>query len=257
MYNSRGAIGHLHSLNYTIKKLILEFVNMHKEEVRIFLAGDSTVADYSKEAFPQMGWGQALGGFFESGVVIRNYAVNGRSSKSFINEGRLKTIFAELRKDDFLFIQFGHNDEKEDNERHTDAFTTYKYFISLYVEGAKALRAKPVLITSVNRRSFDKDGKIIDTHGDYSVAMRELAIELSVPIIDLNHKSKLLFEALGEEKTKEIFLWLKCDEYENFKNGLEDNTHFSNRGAEKIAALVVEEIKEIELQPLRSRLRSF
>jgi lysophospholipase L1-like esterase len=230
---------------------------MVKEELRIFLAGDSTVADYPEAAFPQMGWGQALGRFFEYGVVIRNYAVNGRSSKSFINEGRLKTIFSELRKDDYLFIQFGHNDEKEDNERHTDAFTTYKYFISFYVEGAKALSAKPVLITPINRRSFDKDGKIIDTHRDYTAAMRGLAVELNVPIIDLNYKSKLLFEALGEEKTKEIFLWLKPDKYENFKKGLEDNTHFSDRGAEKIAELVVEGIKEIELQPLKNRLKSF
>lgn len=228
---------------------------MNKNLINIFLAGDSTVATNYEATFPQTGWGQVLCNFINGPVLIKNHAMNGRSTKSFIDQGRLTAILNEITTDDFLFIQFGHNDQKKDDpERYTDPNTSYKDNLKLFINGAKDRGATPVLISPVTRRNFDANEKIINPHVGYYEAVTELAKELDVAYIDLFMKSKLLLEELGDEKSKELFLWLKPGEYENFKDGITDNTHFTLKGAYEIAKLVIEGIKEENIVPLCNML---
>lgn len=221
-----------------------------KGKIKVFIAGDSTAAKKLPEKRPETGWGEMIPMFFSGEVEFENHAVNGRSSKSFIDEGRLEKISEGIGKGDFLFIQFGHNDEKQDVERRTEPFTTYKSYLLRYIEVATKKNANPVLLTSVQRRSFSEDGRINDTHGEYLVAMRELAAERNIPLIDVAEKSKILFEKLGIEKTKEIFLWCEPGESENYPDGVMDNTHFKDYGAKVIAQLVFEGIIENDIKPL-------
>lgn len=215
--------------------------------MNIFIAGDSTASNKAIDKKPEMGWGEALDKFFSNEVSIKNHATNGRSSKSFIDEGRLNTILAEIKEHDYLFIQFGHNDQKDDEERFTDPYTTYKDYLTQYIEGAREKGAIPILLTSICRRDFISDGTLKNTHGAYPDAMKELAKEQNVPLIDMTIKTKIFFESLGEEKTKEIFLWLAPGEHENYPNGVEDNTHLHEKGALAVAQLVVEGIEELNL----------
>jgi lysophospholipase L1-like esterase len=223
--------------------------------IKVFIAGDSTAATKLPEKKPETGWGEMIPSFFTDEVEFVNCAVNGRSTKSFIDEGRLQEISEAISAGDFLFIEFGHNDEKPKEDRHTDPFTTYKSYLTQYIDVARNADAYPVLLTSIQRRSFDESGKIQDTHGDYLVAMRELARELKVPLIDMSNKSIAFFEELGPEKTKEIFLWVKAGENPNYPNGVQDNTHFCENGAKVMANLVVEGILEEKLEPLCSLLK--
>jgi lysophospholipase L1-like esterase len=226
------------------------------KKIKVFIAGDSTAATKLPEKKPETGWGEMIPGYFTEAVEFHNFAVNGRSSKSFIAEGHLQKIEDLIGEGDFLFIEFGHNDEKTDEERHTDPFTTYKEYLTKYIEVARNSAAQPVLLTSIQRRSFDENGIIQDTHGDYLVAMRELAKELNVPLIDMSEKSKPFFEELGPEKTKEIFLWVKPGETPNYPEGVEDNTHFSEKGAKEMARFVVEGILEEQIKPLVNFIKS-
>ncbi|MBD8068691.1 rhamnogalacturonan acetylesterase [Bacillus sp. PS06] len=225
------------------------------EAVSLFLAGDSTVADQPIEGYPYAGWGQCLPQFIKADGVVCNHAYSGRSSKSFIEEGRLDPILHEMKSGDFLFIQFGHNDQKPDLARHTDALTTYKEYLMVYIDEARKRMATPILFTSVHRRNFDVEGKIIDSHGDYLVAMKELAAEEGVLLVDLAEKTKTLYEELGPERSKSLFMWGVPGEFLNFPNGVYDNTHFQEFGANLIAKLVVEELKKFELHSLNLCLR--
>lgn len=220
------------------------------KKLKVFIAGDSTAAAKLPSKRPETGWGERIPEFFTEDVEFHNHGVNGRSSKSFIDEGRLQNILDSIGEGDFLFIQFGHNDEKEDGERHTEPYTTYKKYLMRYIEAAREKNAKPVLLTSVQRRSFNEEGKLKDTHGDYLTAVRELSIEKAVTLIDIAEKSKELFEKLGPEKTKEIFLWCEVGESENYPEGVKDNTHFSGYGAKIVAEMVFQGILESGLKPL-------
>ncbi|MGF6950802.1 lysophospholipase L1-like esterase [Neobacillus sp. B4I6] len=225
--------------------------NTHKHIITVYLAGDSTVSDYSISLAPRAGWGQVLNRFFDDKIVVKNEASPGRSTKSFIDEGGLKSILDQMEKGDYLFIQFGHNDEKkEDPTRYTEPYSTYKSYLKQYIDGARAKQAIPVLVTPVERRHFYEDGSARDTHGEYPAAMKELGMEENVPVIDLTAKSKALFEKVGPEETKNIFLWLDAGENVNYPDGVQDNTHFQEAGAEKTARLVLEGIEESKLVPL-------
>ncbi|SDD37405.1 Lysophospholipase L1 [Paenibacillus sp. UNCCL117] len=221
----------------------------------LFLAGDSTVTDQPADGYPYAGWGQMLPYLFKHDAAIANFALSGRSSKSFIQEGHLDKIWAAIKPHDILMIQFGHNDQKPDEERHTDPFTTYKEHLLRYIEGAREREAYPILITSVQRRYFEPDGTLTDTHGDYLTAVRELAAEENVPLVDLAASSKRLFEELGPEGTKSILMWGAPGEFMNFPGGVEDNTHFQERGAVRIAELVVEGLREQQLKEMLLLLR--
>jgi lysophospholipase L1-like esterase len=229
--------------------------NLHKNRITVYLAGDSTVSNYDDSLAPRAGWGQVFDRLFDDKIVVKNEASSGRSSKSFIDEGRLDSILNQMEKGDYLFIQFGHNDEKvEDPARYTEPHTTYKSYLKQYIDGARAKGATPVLVTPVERRRFTTEGMARDSHGEYPAAMKELGLEENVPVIDLTAKSKTFFQQLGSEGTKDIFLWLDAGENVNYPNGVQDNTHFQESGAEEIARLVLEGIEENRLVPLRNHM---
>ncbi|WP_138753215.1 rhamnogalacturonan acetylesterase [Paenibacillus sinopodophylli] len=224
-----------------------------RQATTIFLAGDSTVTD--QDTFPYAGWGQMLPLYFKTDVAIDNHATSGRSSRSFINEGRLAAILEQMKSGDYLWIQFGHNDEKPDAERATEPFGSYKEMLAVYIQEARARGAIPVLITPMHRRKFDEEGRIIDTHGDYLLGMKELAGELNVPLIDLAAKSKFLYEELGDEPSKALFMWAYPGEFIHFPDGAQDDTHFQELGGIRIAGLVAEGVRELGLWPLQLYLK--
>ena len=207
----------------------------------IYLAGDSTVCD--QEEAPWAGWGQCLPVFLKRGIAVANHAYSGRSTKSFIMEKRLQVILDSLVPGDYLFIQFGHNDQKL-GTFHGDPFTTYKENLMVYINETRKRGANPILVTPVHRRNFDEKGKIVNTLGDYPDAIRQLAKEENIPLLDLHQRSESLFNQLGPEVTKSIFVHVHPDQYVQYPDGIEDNTHFSEIGAYEIAKLVIEEIKK-------------
>jgi lysophospholipase L1-like esterase len=230
--------------------LISKENDMSGDAIKLYVIGDSTASAYGADTYPRAGWAQVFHDFFnKEKVIIENRARSGRSSKSFYNEGLWKPVYSALKKGDYVFIQFGHNDsKKEDQNRYTEPFTDYKKYLKIYADNAREKHAVPVLLTPVHRNSWTNDGKIKDTHGDYPKAMRELAAELDAPLIDIHKKSRDLFESMGERKMDDIFLVLKKGKYKNYPNGVSDNTHFQENGAKKICALVIEGIKELNLE---------
>ncbi|WP_086560815.1 rhamnogalacturonan acetylesterase [Streptomyces africanus] len=200
----------------------------------LYIAGDSTAAQKYANAAPETGWGMALPFFLRKELVVANHAVNGRSSKSFVDEGRLEVVLSAIQPGDLLLIQFGHNDEKaEDPTRYTEPWTTYQDHLRMYVEGARARGARPVLATSVERRKFDAGGKALPTHGEYPAAMRALAAEERVALLDVQALSLALWQELGVEGTKKYFNWTATEQ---------DNTHFNPPGAIAVARLVAREL---------------
>jgi lysophospholipase L1-like esterase len=216
----------------------------NRRHIQLFLAGDSTVASCPEYEAPMAGWGQVFQSFFSDEMIVHNKAMGGRSSNSFIEEGRLSDILEHIRQDDYLFIQFGHNDQKSYG---TQPFSTYKSFLSQYITGAREVGAKPVLITPVHRRKFGEDGKLQNTLGEYPTAMTELAEQLGVPLIDLWSKTKVLYESMGLEVSKSLFVWFEAGEHPNYPQGIQDDTHFCELGAYKVGELVIEGIKELDL----------
>lgn len=223
--------------------------------VKIFLAGDSTMAAKLPEKRPETGWGEMLGQHFKAGkVAIENRAMNGRSTKTFISEGRWQKIVDDLKRGDFVFIQFGHNDSSKDKgERYTPPEDYKKNLIKLVYE-VRAKGGEPILFTPVMRRRFDKEGKFYDTHGEYPGIVRTVAREYKVPLIDMHKSSEALIVKHGVEDSRKLFLQLKPGENANYPNGIEDNTHFSPLGAEEMAKLVVKEMNETKTN-LRAYLK--
>jgi len=218
---------------------------------KVYLAGDSTMCSYGESVRPRAGWGEKLGELLVEGIQVCNHASSGRSSKSFIHEGRLAAIEESIREGDYLFIQFGHNDEKPDEERHTDPYTTFPEHLRRYVDAALSRGAHPVLITPVQRRSFDENGSLRDTHGDYPDSIRQSAAEWGVPLVDLSVSSWRLFEELGPAGTKELLLWLEPGEHPNYPDGVQDDTHFCEKGAARIAGLVADGLRQLGLSILK------
>ena len=232
------------------EKLTLEFNNSHPaistiEITRadklptIYLLGDSTVCDQPSE--PYNSWGQMLTRFFNPIVAIANNAESGESLRSSLNARRLDKVASSLKPGDYLLIQYGHNDEKEKGEG-VGAFTTYKADLKKFVEVARAHGATPVLITPVQRRTFDVQGRITNSHGDYPEAVRQVAQEEKVALIDLHAMSTKFYGALGPEKSKLAF-----------KEG--DGTHHNNYGSYELAKCIVEAIRAQKL-PLAKFLTS-
>lgn len=225
------------------------------EKITIYLIGDSTCADKPLDDNPERGWGQVFPNFFTSNVIIENHAVNGRSTKSFRTEGRWQKILDQLKPGNYVFIQFGHNDSKiNDTTRYAEAHSDYKKNLIRYVEETRSKGSIPVLLTPVNRRKFDANGKFVDQHADYPVVVREVAAELNVPLIDVHKSSLELFSKLGEENTKKFFLMsVKPNVFKALPNGKDDNTHFTREGAIEVAKLVADGMKDAK-QPVAENL---
>ena len=219
-----------------------------KPVVTVFIAGDSTAAPKLLEKRPETGWGEMLGQHFKDGKVrIENRAMNGRSTKTFIGEGRWQAIVDDMKKGDHVFIQFGHNDESKDKgERYTPP-DDYRKNLIRFVSDVRSKGGFPVLLTPVMRRRFDKDGKFQDTHGEYPDIVRAVAREQEVPLIDMHRKSEALILKYGPEGSRQLFLQLKPGENPNYPKGIEDNTHFSPFGAEEMAKLAVAAIRQSKI----------
>ncbi len=205
----------------------------------VWIIGDSTVEDNKP---PFRGWGWAMRDFVKEGVTVKNHALSGRSSRSFWEEKLFEPVAAGMEPGDMLLIQFGHNDEKDD-ERHTDPDSTYPEHLMRYVNAAREKGALPVLITSVSRRFFSEPTSLMYTHGEYPRAVRELAQKESLPLCDLEKDSRALYLSLGPDKTAELFVRLAPGENPDFPDGHDDKTHFNAVGAQAIAQLVVKELK--------------
>ncbi len=216
--------------------------------ITIYLAGDSTVANCPPHETPMAGWGQWFQSFFTDDVNIQNHAKGGASTNTFIDEGRLKTILELIQPNDYLFIQFGHNDQKPFG---TDPFTSYQAYLTEYVKGARGRRAIPILITSVHRKTFDHQGQLVNTLGDYPISMMQLSETLGVPLINLWEKTARLYQSFGPEASKQLFTWLSANEHPNYPEGIQDNTHFCEHGAREVGKLVIEGIMELQLPIVR------
>ncbi|WP_160720762.1 rhamnogalacturonan acetylesterase [Bacillus sp. USDA818B3_A] len=211
---------------------------MTENQIRVFLAADSTVQTYEISEKEQGGWGEFLQDYLTEDIHVVNHAIGGRSSKTFVEEGRLNKIVEKMKEGDYLFIQMGHNDATASKpERYTDPFTTYKDYLKMYIEAARNCQANPVLITPV-ARLHKENGRFINDFPDYCQAMKEVAEEENVVLIDLMTKSLRLFEAIGYDKTLPFFM-VSVNET--------DFTHFTKKGAKQMAKLVAECIKETEL----------
>lgn len=223
----------------------------------IFLAGNSTVTDQENE--PWASWGQMFPNFLKPKVVVANFAESGETLLAFKREKRLEKILSLMKKGDYLFMEFAHNDQKPGGN-HLDAFTTYKAELKHYITEAKKKGGIPVLVTSTNRRRFDERGKIINTLEDYPEAMRQTAAEENVMLIDLNAMSKIFFEALGPENSKKAFVHYPANTYPGQDKALADDTHFNPYGAYELAKCVVQSILNQKLllkKYIRSDWKSF
>jgi lysophospholipase L1-like esterase len=229
-----------------------------QEVTTVFLAGNSTVVDQAQE--PYAAWGQMLPAFFQSGkVVIANYAESGEALNSFRSARRLEKVLSLMKPGDYLFIEFGHNDQKQKGEG-IGPFTSYKRDLKYYIDETRKKGGIPVLVTSMHRRNFDSTGKIVNTLGDYPAAVRQTAAEEKVPLIDLNNMSKTLYEAWGPDKSQLAFVIYKANTFPGQDKELKDNTHFNPYGAYEIARCIVQGIKDNKLdlaRYIKKEVRSF
>jgi len=213
---------------------------------RIYYAADSIVAQKNIFTYPETGIGQMLPLYLKRTVHLLNHAENGRSTKSFIDESRLSAIYNDICEGDFLFIQFGHNDEKQaDPHRYTEPFGDYQRNLEKFINVARNRGANPLLLTPLCRRQFDENGNLLDTHGDYPEAMRQVARCLEVPLIDL---CALSFEAIkkaGDEASKQWFMNFPEGIYPNYPKGKEDNSHLRPEGAMFFAGIIADELKKL------------
>lgn len=225
------------------------------KKIKIFLAGDSTMAIKETRYYPETGWGMPFVHFWDSSVTVVNKAKNGRSTKSFIKEGLWNSIQKEASEGDYVFIQFGHNDESKDKgERYTTP-DSFKMNLTRFIKETRDLKAIPVLLTPVSRRKFDQQGKAVETHIEYSALVREVAREQQSLLIDLDEKSRALYQQFGPDDSKWLFLQLQPGEHPNYPDGRNDNTHFSELGARLVAQLVLKELRSASPE-LCTRLQS-
>ena len=211
----------------------------------LYVIGDSTAAAYGPERYPLFGWAQVLDYYFDDNrLTVQDKAVSGRSSKSFLDEGRWTPIREALKPGDFVFIQFGHNDQKKsDPKRYTEPYTTYTEHLQRYIDDTRAAGASPILLTPINRNGWETQRKLTDSLGDYPDAVRKLAKEAKVPLIDMHRMTARYFEKLGQEKTTRLFINLPAGLYPIYPEGKPDNTHLQEQGAYAISALAIKSIR--------------
>ncbi len=220
----------------------------------LHLAGDSTMAEKRPEKRPETGWGEYLAAQFQAGAVrISNHARNGRSTRTFIEEGRWQALLDSVNPGDYVLIQFGHNDQSiEKPDRYTPE-ADYRANLSRFVADVRARRATPILLTPVARRRFDDEGRILNSHGAYPDIVRAVAVEQQVALIDMQKRSEEMLQEAGPERSKEMFLWLAPNTHPNYPNGVGDNTHFSPIGAQRMAVEFATGLRALKL-PLAKRL---
>lgn len=226
--------------------LLLALGEPPREPITVYLIGDSTMADKEVRAYPETGWGTPFAYFFGETVVVDNRAKNGRSTRTFIEEGRWRPVVDRLKAGDYVFVQFGHNDEVPTKGSYTPE-ADFKANLVRYVTDTRGKGAYPVLLTPVARRRFDEAGRVVGTHDVYSNLVREVAGAHGVPLIDLDRRSQALLQAMGVKNSAYLFNHLEPDEHPNYPEGNEDNTHFNEFGARKIAELVLADVRALHL----------
>ncbi len=221
---------------------------MENLTTRIFWASDSTVQTNDITTYPQTGIGQVFSLYTKEGVQVCNHAKNGRSTKSFMDEGRLEAIEKEIGEGDFLFIQFGHNDEKsEDPTRYTEPFSTFMENLETYIQVARSHKANPVLITPLERRCFvDEKHLGMGAHSDYVAAMKQTAKNSQVPLVDLYSMSRCELKKAGEIGSRKWYMYFDANLYKNYPEGILDNTHLRHEGAVLYAGLVAKGLYELD-----------
>jgi len=229
-----------------IPLLLLSFTLYTPGKVKVYLIGDSTMANKLIRYYPETGWGMPFSCFFDSTVVVDNRAQNGRSTRTFMQEGRWQPVVDALQPGDYVLIQFGHNDEIQTKKSATTE-DQFRANLTKYVNDTKSRKAYPVLITPVARRNFDTTGVLVPTHEAYSAIVRSVARDLNVPLIDLDKKSQALLTKFGVENSKLLYNHLEAGEHPNYPSGKVDDTHFSELGARKMAQLVLEDIRALNL----------
>lgn len=258
--------------------LLFSSFEIDKPVITIFMIGDSTMANKELDGDnPERGWGQMLPGFLSEEIRVENHAVNGRSSKSFIDEGRWEMVVSRIKKGDYVFIQFGHNDEKDDPKRHTDPGSSFDANLVRFVNETRAKGGIPVLFNSIVRRNFGlpasnaiksaisqdeirkninqdtaykainktlfaKEVKLIDTHGAYLNSPHNVAKELNVPFVDMNKMTHDLVEGMGAMESKKLFMWIPTNKYPACPKGREDDTHLNIHGGRIVAGLAMDAI---------------
>jgi len=243
-----------HSLNWD-EKLTFEFadkrpcicaleINKVDDALTIFLAGNSTVADY--ENYPFASWGQMFPRFLKQGAAVSNLAKSGLSLGTFLSQNRLKQIMDMMKPGDYLFIEFGHNDQKEKGP-DDGPFKSYSERMRFFVTEFRSKGGIPVIVSPANRRSFGEDGKFTNSLGDYPEAAKQVARELNVAFIDLNAMTKTLYEALGPEKSKQLFVIYPENSFPGQKTAMNDNSHFNPYGAYQLTNCIIKGIKDNKL----------
>ncbi|MBK8090213.1 MAG: rhamnogalacturonan acetylesterase [Chitinophagaceae bacterium] len=230
----------------------MAFLLPQKKKIKIFIAGDSTASIKEIKAFPENGWGMPFVYFWDSTVTIVNKAKNGRSTSSFRNEGLWKQITDEAGEGDYVFIQFGHNDEVPTKKTATTP-DQFKFNLKKYITEAREKKAIPVLLTSMARRKFDSTGKIVGTHDEYMKITRAVAKEENTILFDMDLLTQQLYQQFGPENSALLFMQLKPGEHPNHPKGKDDNTHFNEFGARLVAQLVLKEIRN-QLPELAARI---
>ncbi len=236
--------------------LLLSSYVKHEHVLTIYMIGDSTMANKKLDGGnPERGWGHVLPGFFSEEIRIDNHAKNGRSTKSFIDEGRWEKVLNKIEPGDYVFIQFGHNDAKPDEKRHTEPGSTFDDNLRRFVNETREKGGIPVLFNSIVRRNF-VDGILTDTHGEYREVPRRIAKELDVTFIDLNTITHQWVSSLGDEASRPYFMWVDSLTLACCPAGKQDNTHLNVQGAKVVARMAVGEIA-VKIPALAPYIRNY
>lgn len=236
-------------MNKTLSAFLLFLSLMiSAQKPTLFLIGDSTMANKDNpDKNPEHGWGQVLPEFM-TGIEIQNHAMNGRSSKSFRTEGRWDKVEKQLKKGDFVVIQFGHNDQKvKDSTKFTNPYTQYRANLERYVNETRAKGATPILMTSIVRRNFTENGVLVDTHKEYPLVVRLVADDMKVPFVDMQLLTEQMEISAGPEKSKLLHLHFKAGENPYYEKDKADDTHLSKLGAETVAKLALKSLKSSKI----------
>ncbi|OAQ38013.1 rhamnogalacturonan acetylesterase [Pedobacter psychrophilus] len=239
---------------FSIATLISAFT-LNNKKITIHSIGDSTMCDFPESYlskfggpnYPIRGWMQMMGEFVTNDVIIDNAARSGRSTKSFRDDGFWVEVLNKINPGDYVFIMFGGNDQKTDSVRFAAPRSSYRENLIRYIKESQEKGAIPILFTSIVKRKFDKQGKLIDTYGDYVVVAREVAKEMNIPLIDLYAKTWKLVEDSGPEESKKLFLYIEPGKFTKLPDGKKDDSHLCVEGARKVAQLAAEGIKEQKL----------
>ncbi|PKQ67763.1 hypothetical protein BZG01_06845 [Labilibaculum manganireducens] len=237
----------------TISTFLLVCCSQEPKNVRLFISGDSTAQSYDTTKTVMRGWAQMLPGFFDEHVTVVNKAKAGRSTKSYLAEGRWKEVVDSLQPNDYVIIQFGHNDASSKPERHA-SYPDYKRNLITMVKEAQAKKARPILATSIVMRTFKDNGLLDDRLKGYPAITRQLADSLNIPLIDTWLKSRDLIIMMGDEPSKKLYMWIEAGVDSIRPNGSQDDTHLQAPGAAAIAEIVAAEIKKQNLKDIANHV---